>query len=264
MEGCEEFQRQKVVQETSNSGGNGQPVGSGTSISSEATYGPWMIAENRNRRPRKELGRVRVEGSGVRQSRGSRFTVLDGAGLEDEYVQEARVIAAGPDLVLTTNAETMVSEEQERQVQAEGGVQSLSGRELQDVQPNVVDGRGHDPVQVVSSGGGVVPQVLPHVVSNVTGNHNAVAILDAANEKRRQRLVKSGIGLGGARKNVGDGQRSGTQWTEGSFSHSDALDPSGVVLPVSGNSMEIGNMNLGLGLNNDSGGHGNGVPSHTS
>ncbi|KAK8589853.1 hypothetical protein V6N12_024244 [Hibiscus sabdariffa] len=142
-----------------------------------------------------------------------------------------------------------------------------------------------DTMQVLSSGGGEVPQVLPHVVSNVAGRHAAVAIFDALNEKRRQHLTKGFLVPSSARKHAGDGYRGGLKvrkgkenrqltcsvlagWLPpnfghsgaGSSKHSEALPPHGVVAPVSSNLMEKGAADLALGLPDDGGGHGNRMP----
>ncbi|KAK8562624.1 hypothetical protein V6N13_018796 [Hibiscus sabdariffa] len=83
------------------SGGvGGQFTGGGVLATSGAMYGSWMIAASRNRKPRKDSGKARVEGSGERCSWGSRFNVLDGEGPSDESeVQPNVLIGRGQDTV---------------------------------------------------------------------------------------------------------------------------------------------------------------------
>ncbi|KAK8578703.1 hypothetical protein V6N12_069047 [Hibiscus sabdariffa] len=62
-------------------------------------------------------------------------------------------------------------------VGANGVRMASDGVALREVNTNT-----QDTVQVISSGGGLAPQVVSHVVQNVVGSHAAVSILDAANE----------------------------------------------------------------------------------
>ncbi|KAK8564272.1 hypothetical protein V6N12_036400 [Hibiscus sabdariffa] len=56
----------------------------------------------------------------------------------------------------------------------------------------------------VGSHGPSLQKVIQHPVTNVVGKHDAVAILDATNEKRCQRLVSTNSKLCGSRKRIGD------------------------------------------------------------
>ncbi|KAK8565072.1 hypothetical protein V6N13_020192 [Hibiscus sabdariffa] len=117
----------------------------------------------------------------------------------------------------------------------ENGRSSLRG-ELQQNHDQVSVGGGLNNVHVVSFGDEQIPQVVPHVVANVVGGHAAVAILNAANEKRRHHIMQKGTALGGSRKSLSEGPRLGlggrrgkenrpptrlvlADWILGSFGH---------------------------------------------
>ncbi|KAK8643930.1 hypothetical protein V6N13_013207 [Hibiscus sabdariffa] len=203
--GCEEFQKQKAGKDVPSGGVGGQLTRMSDLAASGDKYGPWMIAANRNRRLRKDVGKARVEGSGERRACGSHFNVLDGEGPSDEGVQVIRVESEG-----------------------------------------VGTGSRQDNVQVLSSGGGKVPQVLPHVVSNVVGDGHRSG-LKMRKGKENHQLTRSVL-ADWLPQNFG---HSGI----GSSKQSEALDPHGVVAPVSSNRMENGVVNLVSESPDDGGGH---------
>ncbi|KAK9024670.1 hypothetical protein V6N11_004828 [Hibiscus sabdariffa] len=208
--------KQKAGKDVPSGGVGGQLTRMSDLAASGDKYGPWMIAANRNRRLRKDVGKARVEGSGERRACGSHFNVLDGEGPSDEGVQPV------------------------------GGDEVLSEGVLQEVQPNVLIGHGQDNVQVLSSGGGKVPQVLPHVVSNVVGDGHRSG-LKMRKGKENHQLTRSVL-ADWLPQNFG---HSGI----GSSKQSEALDPHGVVAPVSSNRMENGVVNLVSESPDDGGGH---------
>ncbi|KAK8564786.1 hypothetical protein V6N12_058368 [Hibiscus sabdariffa] len=158
-------------------------------------YGPWMIAPSRRRQPRKDTNRSKDPAVILNSSGGSRFAILEGNG-EKELVSPVDGV---DNSYSVERSPAGVSESAVNQ----GGVntaRSLAG--TVDVRQSSTGVTA--PVQVVTSVGNQTTRVESHAVRNVSGNHSAIAILDAANESRRQSLVNVGGRLGTSRKSAGD------------------------------------------------------------
>ncbi|KAK8604800.1 hypothetical protein V6N13_082272 [Hibiscus sabdariffa] len=158
-------------------------------------YGPWMIAPSRRRQPRNDTNRSKDPAIILNSSGGSRFAILEENG-------EKELVSPVDGVDNSCSVERSPAGVSESAVNR-GGVntaRSLAG--TVDVRQSSTGVTA--PIQVVTSVGNQTTRVESHAVRNDSGNHSAIAILDAANESRRQSLVNVGGRLGTSRKTAGD------------------------------------------------------------
>ncbi|KAK8578415.1 hypothetical protein V6N13_116260 [Hibiscus sabdariffa] len=154
-----------------------------------------MIDANRNRWPHKYFGKNKVVDEEGAHSGGSQFVVLVDSDVSGKGVTVGNN-NGGVDSVLAPSTGV----EKVAHVHVDAGGQSSSRMVLQQVNDPTEGGSGIGTVQIVSSGGVQVPQVVSHAVDSVASIHAAVAIPDATNKKRRQRMLQKGTVLGRSRK----------------------------------------------------------------
>ncbi|KAK8534699.1 hypothetical protein V6N12_057343 [Hibiscus sabdariffa] len=166
-----------------------------------------MLSQTRCRQPRKEFNSPKGITSSASHSGGSRFFILEevngdernttGVVAGDIGVENTTIIESSPTVQMPSAAVPIRHEQVGcRKAPARGVL-----REVEVVAPNRV--------QVVAPGETQVPRVDTHVVHNVVGNHSAISILDAANEKRRQKVaINSGKHIA-SRKSIGEGLKAG-------------------------------------------------------